>query len=108
MTLDEHLDAEASQTDSMFRAVLAREDIDRLAKLRQMAGAATDAETFAKDALFVGWTAGDLRSRELAPAVAAFAKAIWEEARGAISNDALFAAWQSFHAERMRVLIHCL
>jgi hypothetical protein len=108
MTLDDHLAAEASRADSMFRAALAREDQARLAKLRELAASQPDLESLAREALFVGWTAGDLRSKELAPALEPLAGALWQEAHGGIAPEELLAAWQAFNTERMRILIHCL
>ncbi|MBD3728279.1 MAG: hypothetical protein IE933_01085 [Sphingomonadales bacterium] len=108
MTLDDHLAALAGNMDSMFRAALAREDIARLAKLRDLAASVADQPTLAREALFVGWTAGDLRSKDLAPAIGPLADALWAEAHGGIADEALLDAWQSFNAERMRILIHCL
>lgn len=108
MTLDDHLEEQARQSDSLFRSALAREDIGRLSRLRAMAAEAKDCDSFVKSALFVGWTAGDLRSRDLEPAVAILAKALWAEARGDASDEMVLAAWHAFNAERMRILIHCL
>ena len=108
MTLDDHLSAEAARADSLFRAALAREDQLRLAKLRELAKSQPDLESFAREALFVGWTAGDLRSKDLASAIEPLARALWDEAHGEFSPDELLAAWHAFNAERMRILIHCL
>lgn len=105
--LDSHLAAESGQTDSYFRAALAREDQARLAKLRHLLGQAGTVEQFVKEGLFVGWTAGDLRSKELAPAFEPFARALWIAEREG-RDDGLMTAWNAFNAERMRVLIHCL
>lgn len=105
--LDNHLAAESAQTDSYFRAALAREDQARIAKLRQLLAETGTVEQFVQQGLFVGWTAGDLRSKELAPAFEPFARALWIAEREG-PNDRLMAAWNAFNAERMRVLIHCL
>ncbi len=108
MTLDDHLSAEVGQSESLFRAAMAREDVARVSKLRQLATQADDFDAFAKQALFVGWTAGDLRSRDLEPAVRDLAAAVWAETTGRIEPADLLAAWHAFNAERMRILIHCL
>jgi hypothetical protein len=105
--LDSHFAAEAERTDNYFRSVLAREDQARLARLRELLAASATVEQFAAEALYVGWTAGDLRSKELAPALEIFAKAMWRAEREGAPVD-LVAAWAVFNAERMRVLIHCL
>ena len=107
MNLDEHLAAEAKQAESYFRAALAREDIGRLQKLRDLLRETSDVQAFAGEALFVGWTPGDLRSKELAPALTPFADALWRAEREGEAVD-LLAFWNDFNAERMRILIHCL
>jgi hypothetical protein len=108
MTLDDHLAAEAGQTDSLFRAALAREDKARLARLRELARTQPDVASFAGEALFVGWTQGDLRSKDLAPALEPLVQALWNEAHGTPPAEELLAAWHAFNIERMRILIHCL
>lgn len=108
MSLDEYLAGEAAQTDSYFRAALAREDIARLATLRELARSEPDLAAFAARAPFVGWTPGDLRSKELAPALTPLVDALWAEASGQGEDARLLAAWHAFNAERMRILIHCL
>lgn len=105
--LDRHLAAESGQTESYFRAALAREDHARLGKLRDLLERAGSVEQFVTEGLFVGWTAGDLRSKELAPAFEPFARALWVFEREG-DDDGLMTAWNAFNAERMRVLIHCL
>ena len=107
MTLQEHLEAEATQTESFFRAALAREDLLRLGRLRELAHASDDRSTFIKEALYIGWTTGDLMSRDLKPALEPFTLAFWQVEREQSAND-LLAAWHTFNAERMRILIHCL
>lgn len=108
MTLDDHLAAEAAQTDSYFRAALAREDAARVARLRELARASADFDEFAKQGPFVGWTPGDLRSKELAEPLAPLLDGLWAEKDGLVEPERLLAAWHSFNAERMRILIHCL
>lgn len=105
--LDRHLITESGQTDSYFRATLAREDQARIVKLRHLLGHTGTVEQFIQEGLFVGWTAGDLRSKELAPAFEPFARALWVAEREG-HDDGLMTAWNAFNAERMRVLIHCL
>ncbi|WP_338465623.1 hypothetical protein RXV95_08500 [Novosphingobium sp. ZN18A2] len=107
-TLDQHIAAEAEQTESYFRAALAREDALRLAKLRELAREADSYDAFAKQAPFVGWTPGDLRSKELAEPLAPLLDALWAEKDGDIDDERLLDAWHAFNAERMRILIHCL
>lgn len=105
--LEAHLAAEAAQSESYFRAALAREDQLRIEKLRQLMNNADTSEQFLKEGLYIGWTAGDLRSKELAPAFLPFAQALWAAERDNQDVD-LMTAWNLFNAQRMRILIHCL
>lgn len=105
--LADFLASEAQQTESYFRAALAREDLERLARLRKLAAETGDFDEFAGKALFVGWTAGDLRSKDLAEPLAPFSRALWSVEREGRDID-LLPLWQAFNAERMRILIHCL
>lgn len=107
MELDRILEDEATQTESYFRAALAREDIARIEKLRDLVRAASDCEEFCQKAQFVGWTAGDLRSAELRPALEPFLRAFWATERESVKSGVV-AEWSRFNAERMRILIHCL
>lgn len=108
MTLDDHLAAEAAQHDSLFRMALAREDQARLARMREIAAEAPDLDAFARQALFIGWTPGDLRSRDLEEPLRPVFAALWAEARSDRDEARLLAAWYGFNTERMRILIHCL
>lgn len=109
--LDAWLAEQANQTESFFRAALAREDQARLAKMRELASSAADFDAFAHGALFVGWTPGDLRSKDLAEPLGPVLDYLWQAAHGGedeTGGERLLAAWHSFNAERMRILIHCL
>lgn len=108
MTLDDYLAAEAAQSESYFRQALAREDMARLARMRALRDSAASIDELADQAVFIGWTPGDLRSKELAVPLRPVIEALWAERMGASAEPALFAAWQAFNTERMRLLIHCL
>ena len=56
----------------------------------------------------MGWTPGDLRSKELAEPLAPLLDALWAEKDGDVDDERLLDAWHAFNAERMRILIHCL
>ena len=76
MTIEEYLGQIAENSESYFQAHLAKEDLLRVERLSAMAAATSDLETLQKEALYSGWTPGDLRTGELKdvllPLIAAF------------------------------------
>lgn len=112
MKLRHYLEQIASESDSYFQAHLAKEDLSKVDRLFELADAATTIEAYQKDALYLGWTPGDLRSGELKEVLlplsaAAFAYA-QEAEPGDVIEEELLTAWKNFHDERIKVLIHCL
>ena len=110
MRLIEILETEAGAAASLFRRVLAKEDLARLEKLRALAREHNSIESFIKHGLFIGWTKDDLRTGELRPELEALMGAIFacEQRPDDSAQMALLEAWAQFQARRMKVLVHCL
>lgn len=112
MRLMRQLEAEAASAASVFRKALAKEDLVRLARLRQLARERPVLEDFLKEGLFIGWTKDDLRTFELKEYLVPLMEAVFAYEQAGAADDALEerieAAWNAFHAYRMRVLVHCL
>lgn len=106
--LDDLLKFQAEKTDSMFQAVLAREDLDRISRLRGIAAGSGDRDQFVKDGIFIGWTKNDMRTGELKPLLEPLLKAFWAVEREQGDESMLLDAWKAFHKERLRILVHCL
>jgi hypothetical protein len=105
------LEALAGAQESLFRAQLLREDVARLRKLRDLAQAAEDCDTFAAAARRLGWTQGDQRTHELKPELDVFLAAVYEQEKGAAGEEAearLRRAWEQFTRARMEKLVGCL
>lgn len=95
----------------MFRAQLLREDVARLRQLAELAEQNGDREEFRKAGAYIGWTNGDMRTHELMDKLGPLLDAMYDWQRGGRSVDgeqALRDAWDEFHVERMRKLLHCL
>ena len=109
--LEEYLCRIADNSESYFQAFLAKEDLARVRKLAAMAEETCDLEALQRDGLYIGWTAGDLRTGELKeqimPLIAAL-HASMQKSGDRESSEALMAAWKMFHEERLKILIHCL
>ncbi|MCX7961620.1 MAG: hypothetical protein N2653_08605 [Burkholderiales bacterium] len=110
MRLIAELERLAAAETSLFRAQLLREDIARLAKLRELAQRAPDAEAFRKAGMRIGWTPGDTRTRELAEPLAALLDAVYaaEKSGDAQAEDRVVAAWNEFNRFRIERLVGCL
>lgn len=110
MQLKAYLANIAENSDSFFQQHLAKEDLGRVEKLETMARDAEGLEALQHDALYIGWTPGDIRTGELKdvllPLIAAM-HAFVGSGLEAQDRD-LLAAWQVFHQARIKVLIHCL
>jgi len=111
MRLIEELELRLAGEESMFRAQLLREDLTRLRRLIEMADEHDDRAEFLKAGAYIGWTNGDMRTHELMDQLAPLLDAMYDWQRGGQlpdSEQALRVAWDSFHLERMRKLLHCL
>ena len=109
--LENYLAEIAEKSDSYFQAHLAKEDLVRVRRLAEMARAAETLEALRHDALYIGWTPGDLRTGELKDQLIALIDAMHAQERAPedpAAADRLMEAWKEFHRERIRVLIHCL
>ncbi len=96
-------------TDSPFQVQLAKEDLGRIATLRELSAGHDTLEDFQKAGLFIGWTKGDFRTKELEETLLPLMAAIFAyEKGGADSEKAILDAWRDFNAQRMKVLLHCL
>ena len=111
MKLIEQLESQMTGEESVFRAQLLREDVARLRRLIELADEHDDREGFRKAGAYIGWTNGDMRTHELMEQLNPLLDAMWDWQRGGHAPEAeqsLQAAWDRFHAERMRILLHCL
>lgn len=111
MNFIEELESRVAGEESMFRAQLLREDVARLRRLIELADEHDDRDEFRKAGAYIGWTNGDMRTHELMCQLTPLLDAMYDWRRGepAYEDDgALRSAWDKFHIERIRVLLHCL
>jgi hypothetical protein len=111
MKFIEELESRLAGEESMFRAQLLREDVVRLRRLVELADEHDDREAFRKAGAYIGWTSGDMRTHELMNQLNPLLDAMYDCRRGEQGPDAertLRAAWDDFHSERIRILLHCL
>lgn len=111
MRLAEELRRVLAQESSLFRAQLLREDLDRLGRLRELARSSGDPEAFRQQARRAGWTQGDARTAELAPALEPFLDTLFEYESGPHGPDVeqrLVDRWVELHRLRMERLVGCL
>lgn len=109
--LEAYLQEIAEKSESYFQAHLAREDAGRVARLAEMARAEAEVGALEKDALYIGWTPGDLRTSELKPVLIPLIRAMHAHVNAPQDDQnarELFDCWKAFHEERIKVLIHCL
>ncbi len=109
MDLQSRLKEIEENHDSLFRRQLAKEDLERFERLRDMASGSATLEAFIKDGLYAGWTQNDMRTHELKETILPVLEAFYEVVRGAKGDEvALSNAWAAFEADRLNKLIHCL
>jgi hypothetical protein len=109
MKLTDKLREAAAKPASIFLGQLLKEDIARLERLEQLAETIGEPGQFAKAAMMLGWTQGDLRTFELNPELASFIDAVFRLHRASSPEDQpIEAAWQAFHRRRMDLLLGCL
>jgi hypothetical protein len=90
---------------------LAKEDLARVKKLRELAQTSDDLKSMQKAGLYIGWTKGDFRTHELKEPLNALMKAIHEYEHGQTGdpqNEIIMDIWTAFHTLRLKTLVHCL
>lgn len=103
MKIIEALERALAGEESPFRVQLLREDIARLRRLAELAQQSSDAESFRKAGMRIGWTPGDARTAELAEPLGRLLDAVYEK-----QDDRIVDAWNSLHRLRMERLLGCL
>jgi hypothetical protein len=111
MNFIDELEARLSGEESMFRAQMLREDVARLRRLVELAALHDDREEYRRAGACIGWTNDDMRTHELMPQLRPLLDAVYDWQRGAHRQEAeqaVESAWDAFHVERMRKLLHSL
>lgn len=111
MHLIEELESLLAKEESMFRAQLLREDLARLRRLLEMAADHADLESYVKAGTYIGWTNGDMRTHELKDQLGPLLEAMHAYATAGRTEEQdarVREAWDRFHTERLRKLVHCL
>ena len=110
MRLIEEMEQRLRSADSMFRAQLLREDIDRLRRLESLARRYETLDAFAKEGLAIGWTRGDLRTHEVEEPLRALLAAVHAYERGGRTEGqhrTVRRAWDAFDRLRLAKLVGC-
>ena len=110
MRLIEEMEDRLQSEDSMFRAQLLREDIDRLRRLESLARDHEAVEAFAGEGLAIGWTRGNLRTQEVEEPLRALFAAVHAYERGGRTEGqhrAVRCAWDAFDRLRLAKLVGC-
>ena len=110
MRLIEEMEQRLQSEDSMFRAQLLREDIDRLHRLESLARRHETLEAFAGEGLAIGWTRGNLRTHEVEEPLRALLAAVHAYERGGRTDRqhrAVRRAWDAFDRLRLAKLVGC-
>lgn len=112
MELINFLQNALERENSLFRAQLLREDIERLQRLQALASKAASRETFVKEGFFVGWTQNDMRTYEFKEELEEFLCAFYDDFSAAApskeSASRLETTWNRLHAKRLERLVGCL
>jgi len=115
MHLIRELERKLETEQSYFQSHLLREDIARLAKMRDLARDAADAIAFRKAVFRLGWTAGDLRTHEIREPLEMLADAMFsyvsDAGKGTSDREQearIEQAWIILHRARMERLMGCL
>lgn len=106
--LIEWLEDQSARTESYFQQVLIGEDLARLRKLEQQLATAPSLEAFRKEALYSGWSADDLRTHELLPALDPLIAALWASRDTTPPRTSLIELWIAFQNLRVARLTGCL
>lgn len=108
MHLIESLKAHQASEQSYFRSYLLNEDIARLERVITLARESADSAAFQKAAYFQGWSADDMRTGELLPALTPFLDSVWKFAREGGPENAVTETWHALDQLRMERLLGCL
>ena len=111
MKLLADIEARIGAEASPFRAQLLREDLERLKRLRGLAGASADRTSFLAAGRRLGWTQGDQRTAELAPVLDPLLEAVYAYEHGAAGEAAerrIGEAWLALTSRRIETLVGCL
>ncbi|MBI3453508.1 MAG: hypothetical protein HY057_11915 [Rhodospirillales bacterium] len=111
MHLFERLDAQRKAEASPFRAQLLKEDIERLARVRDLAAANAGIAPYLKAALYIGWSQGDFRTHELKPTLEPFLvayHAYWHGGCADAQDSTCSELWEKFATDRLDRLVGCL
>ena len=111
MRLVDELERGLSSEESYFRRQLLREDLARVRRLRELAQDVAERARFLAEGARLGWTRGDERTAELAPALEPLLAAVWDYEHGVTgeaSEALLVRAWHALARERIERMIGCL
>ncbi len=111
MRLVADLETRAASEESPFRRQLLKEDIARLERLAELATRPGPKETYLRDGLFLGWTAGNFRNQEIEEPLKALLEAVYAlvtEGATPAREQAVEAAWLALFKERLEKLTGCL
>jgi hypothetical protein len=111
LRLAQELEQQLVAEPSLFRAQLLREDLARLARLRELASGATDRVAFADAARRLEWTQRDARTPELAHVLGPLLDLVYDYEHGDRSDDnelRIRSAWLALTRERLERLVGCL
>lgn len=111
MRLAAELEQRLAGEPSLFRAQLLREDLARLTKLRDLAGATHDRAAFASAARGLGWTQGDARTPELAHVLGPLVDAVYDYEHGERTEaieERIREGWLALTRERLQRFVGCL
>lgn len=109
MKLLSQLQNKIEKEESYFRQYLAKEDLARIEKLVSAAGK-MPREQYLKEMFLIGWSKDDMRTHELKETLIPLMNAVFDFVTDSNENNDEIAVskWQEFHAQRLKVLIHCL
>jgi hypothetical protein len=105
------LERRARGEESPFRAQLLKEDAKRVRRLEELAREEPDFGAFLREGRRLGWTQADMRTEELASALAPFLEAVYhhgKEGAHAKDDERVREAWLALWRLRMERLIGCL
>jgi hypothetical protein len=105
------LEKRIASEESFFRRQLLKEDVERLKKLAELAAKGESKETYLREGLFLGWTAGNFRTQEIEASVKALLEAVHALVVEGASPDrerTVEETWFTLFNERLEKLTGCL